>query len=84
VVELHPATVAALDALRLAPRILAQMPARIAAETPDYQALAEALLGAEAPRQLGIEARPEIPLPASKSLSPETPVEATANPEPQP
>jgi outer membrane protein assembly factor BamD (BamD/ComL family) len=84
VVELHPATVAALDALRLAPRILAQMPARIAAETPNYQALAEALLGAEAPRQLGIEARPEIPLPASKSLSPETPVEATANPEPQP
>jgi outer membrane protein assembly factor BamD (BamD/ComL family) len=84
VVEFHPATVAALDALRLAPRILAQMPARIAAETPDYQALAESLLGAEAPRQLGIQARPEIPLPASKSLSPETPVEATANPEPRP
>ena len=81
VVELHPATVAALDALRLAPRILAQMPARIAAETPDYRAMAQALLGAEAPRQPGVQARPETPLPASKSLAPETPVEATVNPE---
>ena len=81
VVELHPATVAALDALRLAPSVLARMPARIAAEAPDYRAMAEALLGAEAPKQTGVEARPEIPLPATKSLAPEIPVEATANPE---
>ena len=44
--------------------------------------MAQALLGAEAPRQPGVQARPEIPLPASKSLAPETPVEATVNPEP--
>ena len=84
VVERHPATVAALDGLRMAPGIIASMPARIAAECPDYRAIAEALLGAAGPVETGIEARPEVPLPASRSLAPEVPVEATATSETTP
>ncbi|MCP4798020.1 MAG: hypothetical protein GY885_17850, partial [Phycisphaeraceae bacterium] len=84
VVEKHPATVAALDGLRIAPTILASMPAGIAAECPDYRAMAEALLGAAGPVETGVEARPEVPLPTSRSLAPEVPVDATATPESTP
>ena len=84
VVEKHPATVAALDGLRIAPTILASMPAGIAAECPDYRAMAEALLGVAGPVETGVEARPEVALPTSRSLAPEVPVDAKATPEPTP
>ena len=74
---------AALDGLRIAPTILASMPEGIAAECPDYRAMAEALLGAAGPVETGVEARPEVPLPASRPLAPEVPVDTKASPEPK-
>ena len=76
VVERYPGTVAALDGLRLAPTIISRMPANIAAEAPDYQALAEALLGAAGPTEAGVQPAPETPLPESRQLAPERPVQA--------
>ena len=81
VVERHPETVAALDALRLAPRILSRMPAAIAAEAPDYQLLAEAMLGASAPLETGVEATSKPLLPRERTLETERSVEADPTPE---
>ena len=76
VVERYPGTVATLDALRLAPTVVSRMPSAIAAEAPDYQALAEALLGAAGPTETGVQPLPETPLPESRRLAPERPVQA--------
>jgi outer membrane protein assembly factor BamD (BamD/ComL family) len=76
VVSRYPDTVAMLDTLRLAPRVLARMPAGIAATAPDYHTLAEAMLGAAAREETGVQPvdRPEPP--RSAPLEPERPVEA--------
>ena len=83
VVERHPETVATLDALRLAPKILSQMPASLAAKTPDYRLLAEALLGKAGPVETGVSPRAEPSLPETKDLEPERPVKATPSEEPK-
>ena len=88
VVERYPDTVAALDGLRLAPTVISRMPSTIAAQAPDYRALAEALLGAAGPTETGVEQRPLTPLPESRELAPERPVDAeevdrTAPPPPE-
>ena len=82
VVERHPDTVAALDALRLAPEIISRMPASIAARTPDYRLLAEALLGKSGPEETGVTPRAEPALPQSRDLEPERPVEVNTGEEP--
>lgn len=79
VVERHPETVATLDALRLAPEVLSKMPASLAARTPDYRLLAEALLGKAGPVETGVSPRSEPSLPQTRELEPERPVEATTN-----
>ena len=77
VVEKYPGTVAALDALRIAPGILARMPEKVAASAPDYRLLAEALLGVAGPEESGVPAVPGPALPEEQRLEPERPVEAT-------
>ncbi|MCP4834948.1 MAG: outer membrane protein assembly factor BamD [Phycisphaera sp.] len=77
-VEQHPGTVASLDALRLAPEIISQMPAGIAAEAPDYQLLAEALLGKAGPTETGVRRRSEPAIPETRELEPERPIDATS------
>ncbi len=77
IVTRYPDTVAMLDALRLAPRVLARMPAGIAASAPDYQTLAEAMLGAAAATELGVESVDRSQPPRSAPLEPERPVNAT-------
>jgi outer membrane protein assembly factor BamD (BamD/ComL family) len=80
VVRLYPDTVAMLDTLRLAPKVLARMPAGIAASAPDYRTLAEAMLGSAAPEERGVAAvdRPEPPRTAP--LEPERSVDAAPGP----
>jgi outer membrane protein assembly factor BamD (BamD/ComL family) len=80
VVRLYPDTVAMLDTLRLAPKVLARMPAGIAASAPDYRTLAEAMLGSAAPEDRGVAAvdRPEPPRTAP--LEPERSVDAAPGP----
>ncbi len=76
VVTRYPDTVAMLDTLRLAPSVIARMPAGIAATAPDYRTLAEAMLGAAAREESGVKpvARPEPP--RSAPLEPERPIDA--------
>ena len=81
VVERHPETVATLDALRLAPEILSRMPASLAARTPDYRLMAEALLGKAGPVETGVLPRAEPSLPATGELEPERPVDSTTGQE---
>jgi outer membrane protein assembly factor BamD (BamD/ComL family) len=76
VVERYPDTVAMLDTLRLAPRVLARMPAGIAATAPDYRTLAEAMLGAAAREESGVTPTGSPALPSSAPLEPERPVDA--------
>ncbi|MCP4837550.1 MAG: hypothetical protein GY895_22620 [Phycisphaera sp.] len=52
------------------------MPENIAAQAPDYQALAEALLGAAGPTETGVAPAPETALPAKRELAPERSVQA--------
>jgi outer membrane protein assembly factor BamD (BamD/ComL family) len=56
-VERYPRTVATVDALRLAPAIVARLPESIVAEAPDYEALRAMILGA-----------PTVPVPAAPEL----------------
>ncbi len=81
VVEKYPGTVAALDALRIAPGILARMPEQLAATAPDYRLLAEALLGVAGPEESGVRSIPGPALPEEQRLEPERPVEATTTSE---
>jgi outer membrane protein assembly factor BamD (BamD/ComL family) len=80
VVERYPDTVAMLDTLRLAPRVLARMPAGIAAEAPDYRTLAEAMLGAAAREERGVTPVGSPEPPPSAPLEPVRPVDATPGP----
>ncbi|MEC8320454.1 MAG: hypothetical protein VX012_03520, partial [Planctomycetota bacterium] len=77
VIERHPETVAALDALRIVPGVLARMPANIAATAPDYQALAAAMLGKAGPMETGVAPIAEPAIPDAAGLEPERPVEST-------
>lgn len=81
IVDRYPDTVAMLDALRLAPEVLARMPEAIAASAPDYRTLAEAMLGAAGPDARGVTPIERPALPRSAPLEPERPVEATSEPE---
>lgn len=81
VVERHPQTVAARDALRIAPLVLSRMPAAIAAEAPDYRLLAAAMLGASAPVEAGVAPASKPALPRERGLELERPVEASTTPE---
>ena len=80
-VERHPETVATLDALRLAPEVISRIPASVAAQTPDYRLLAEALLGKAGPMETGVTPRAEPVLPETVELEPERSVEATTGQE---
>ena len=77
IVARYPDTLTMLDALRLAPSVLAQIPEGIAAQAPDYRTLAEALLGAAAPEETGVKAIDRPAIPRSAPLEPERAVEAT-------
>lgn len=60
-VESYPNSIAALEALRIIPGLLARMPAAAVAQVPDYAALRETLLGLSpeaAATPKGIEPRP--------------------------
>jgi len=80
VVQRYPDTVAMLDTLRLAPKVLARMPAGIAAEAPDYRTLAEAMLGAAAREERGVNPVGSPEPPPSAPLEPVRPVDATPGP----
>ena len=80
VVQRYPDTVAMLDTLRLAPKVLARMPAGIAAEAPDYRTLAEAMLGAAAREERGVTPVGSPEPPRSAPLEPVRPVDATPGP----
>lgn len=77
VIERHPETVAALDALRIVPGVIARMPASIAATAPDYQALAAAMLGKAGPMETGVAPIAEPAIPEAAELEPERPVDST-------
>jgi outer membrane protein assembly factor BamD (BamD/ComL family) len=79
IVTRYPDTVAMLDTLRLAPRVLARMPAGIAATAPDYRTLAEAMLGAAAREETGVAPIDRPQPPRTAPLEPERPVEAVPN-----
>ena len=79
IVTRYPDTVAMLDTLRLAPRVLARMPAGIAATAPDYRPLAEAMLGAAAREETGVAPIDRPQPPRTAPLEPERPVEAVPN-----
>lgn len=81
IVQRYPDTLTMLDTLRLAPEVLARIPEGIAESAPDYRMLAEALLGAAAPLETGVEAIERPAIPRSAPLEPERPVDATSAPE---
>ncbi len=76
VVTRYPDTVAMLDTLRLAPSVLARMPAGIAATAPDYRTLAEAMLGAAAREERGVSPVGSPVPPRTAPLEPVRPVDA--------
>ena len=60
-IEEHPRSIAAIEALRIVPDLLRQMPASAVARCPDYAALRESLLGLPpevAATPTGVPARP--------------------------
>lgn len=74
----YPDSVAARDALRNIPDLLRKLPEFVVKRGPDYEALAQALLGASLGNETGVPARPEVLLP---ERSPEEPLEPIKNPD---
>ena len=80
-VKRYPDSVATRDALRSISGLLAELPESVVQQAPDYDALAQALLGAPLKNTSGIPPRPEILLPDRKPLEPiktSTPEDATS------
>ena len=76
----YPDSVATRDALRGISSLLAELPESVVREAPDYDALAQALLGAPLENASGVPARPETLLPERATLDEHTtPQQASAS-----
>ena len=81
-VDRYPDSVATLDALRTIPNLLAKLPESVVANSPDYEAMIEALLGREESLSPGIPPRPETVLPENTQLQTPEPIAPGAEPQP--
>jgi hypothetical protein len=82
-VKRYPNSIAAIEALREVPQVLARMPAVLVKECPDYAALRRSIVGVESETvPQGVQARPLEPLPAEAQVQPQTPVPGAVEPDP--
>ena len=69
-VSRYPDSVATRDALRSISNLLAELPQSVVSSGPDYDALAQALLGTNLSNTSGVTPRPEVLLPENAPLEP--------------
>ena len=82
-VKRYPNSIAAIEALREVPQVLARMPAVLVKECPDYAALRRSIVGVESETVPGgVQARPLDPLPVEAQLQPQAPVPGAVEPDP--
>ena len=78
-VKRFPKSIATIEALKIAPDVVAKLPALVAKGCPDYAQLQSILLGT--PRMVeptGVVANPEAPLPAVAETTSQKPVDGAA------
>ncbi len=82
-VKRYPNSIAAIQALREVPQVLARMPAVLVKECPDYASLRRSIVGVESETvPEGVQARPLEPLPAEAQLQTQAPVPGAVEPDP--